>query len=80
MVEATERRLSVYSTADLSQTSGDSKDTAEQQRPFPDHPSGKIWSIYLSEIEKHDKALTRGWKDEMDGILIFVSASMFTVS
>jgi hypothetical protein len=31
-----------------------------------------MWSIYLSEAERYDKALTQGWKDDMDGILIFV--------
>ena len=37
-----------------------------------DDPSGKIWSIYVAEAEKYDKALTRGWTDDMDGTLIFV--------
>jgi hypothetical protein len=36
-------------------------------------PSEKIWSIYLAEAERHDKAQTQAWKDEMDSILIFVS-------
>src|SRR5262245_26325832 len=48
----------------------------ERPKDSLDHPSGKIWSIFLSEAGKHDKALTRGWKDEMDSILIFVSAGV----
>jgi hypothetical protein len=42
---------------------------------YIDHPSEQIWSIYLSGAERYDKALTDGWKSDMDGILIFVSAS-----
>jgi len=34
-----------------------------------DHPSGKIWSVYVSEAEKEDKALAEGWKGDMEGLL-----------
>ena len=37
-----------------------------------DHPSGKIWSVYVSEAEKEDRALAEGWKGDMEGLLIFV--------
>jgi hypothetical protein len=37
-----------------------------------DDPSGKIFSVYAAESEKHDRALAEGWKSDMDGILIFV--------
>lgn len=37
------------------------------------HPSDKIWSVYLSQAEKYDKALVETWKSDMAGILIFVS-------
>lgn len=40
-----------------------------------DHPSGKIWSVYVSEAEKEDRALAEGWKGDMEGLLIFVSFS-----
>lgn len=30
--------------------------------------------MYLTEAEKHDKALVESWKGDMDGILIFVRA------
>lgn len=36
-----------------------------------DHPSGKIWSVYVSEAEKEDKALAESWKGDMEGLLIF---------
>jgi hypothetical protein len=35
--------------------------------------SGKLWSVYLAESERHDKALAESWKADMDGLLIFVS-------
>ncbi|KAJ7481923.1 hypothetical protein FB451DRAFT_1085629, partial [Mycena latifolia] len=31
----------------------------------------KIWSIYISEAEKYDKALVERWRSDMEGILIF---------
>ena len=37
--------------------------------------SGKLWSVYLAESERHDKALAESWKADMDGLLIFVSVS-----
>src|SRR5258705_5512341 len=42
-----------------------------------DHPSGKIWSVYVSEAEKEDRALAEGWKGDMEGLLIFVRCSLF---
>ncbi|SRR6266404_6261237 len=35
--------------------------------------SSKLWSVYLSESERHDRALAESWKADMDGLLIFVS-------
>jgi hypothetical protein len=32
----------------------------------------KLWTIYISEAEKYDKALLEGWKSDMQGLLIFV--------
>lgn len=34
--------------------------------------SGKVWSVYLSEAERQDKALAENWKGDTEGILIFV--------
>ncbi|KAI0251729.1 hypothetical protein BJV78DRAFT_405002 [Lactifluus subvellereus] len=33
--------------------------------------SSKLWSVYLTESERHDKALAESWKSDMDGLLIF---------
>ncbi|KAJ7039447.1 hypothetical protein C8F04DRAFT_1178979 [Mycena alexandri] len=31
----------------------------------------KMWSVYVSQAEKYDKALVAGWRADMKGILIF---------
>ncbi|KAJ7815929.1 hypothetical protein B0H13DRAFT_2218261, partial [Mycena leptocephala] len=31
----------------------------------------KIWTVYISEAEKYDKALVERWRTDMEGILIF---------
>ncbi|KAK7012762.1 hypothetical protein R3P38DRAFT_2722947 [Favolaschia claudopus] len=36
-----------------------------------DGAAAKLWSIYLSQAEKYDKALVESWKSDMDGLLIF---------
>ncbi|KAJ7648803.1 hypothetical protein DFH06DRAFT_997182 [Mycena polygramma] len=33
--------------------------------------SGKLWSIYIGEAERYDKALVESWKADMEGMLIF---------
>ncbi|TDL27703.1 hypothetical protein BD410DRAFT_325099 [Rickenella mellea] len=43
-----------------------------------DEPSDKMWSIYVSEAEKFDKALVESWKGDMEGLLIF--AGLFSAS
>jgi len=45
---------------------------------YIDHPSEAIWSIYLSEAERHDNVLVVGWKSDMDAILIFVSCRILS--
>ncbi|KAJ7644717.1 hypothetical protein FB45DRAFT_719195, partial [Roridomyces roridus] len=37
-----------------------------------------LWSVYVSEAEKYDKALVESWKNDMEGILIF--AGLFSTS
>jgi hypothetical protein len=34
--------------------------------------SNKIWELYGTEADKHDKELTETWKEETGGMLIFV--------
>ncbi|KAJ6504935.1 hypothetical protein DFH09DRAFT_288428 [Mycena vulgaris] len=37
-----------------------------------------LWTVYISEAEKYDKALVEGWKSDMEGLLIF--AGLFSAS
>ncbi|KAJ7653027.1 hypothetical protein B0H17DRAFT_993754, partial [Mycena rosella] len=47
--------------------------------PNNDESAGaKIWSVYISEAEKYDKALVERWRSDMEGILIF--AGLFSAS
>ncbi|KAJ6550274.1 hypothetical protein B0H19DRAFT_1265116 [Mycena capillaripes] len=44
----------------------------DQSRVDADEAAGaKIWSVYISEAEKYDKALVESWKSDMEGMLIF---------
>ncbi|KAJ7878381.1 hypothetical protein B0H14DRAFT_3778521, partial [Mycena olivaceomarginata] len=36
-----------------------------------DASSAKLWSVYISEAERYDKALVESWRSNMDGLLIF---------
>ncbi|KAJ7076006.1 hypothetical protein B0H15DRAFT_955982 [Mycena belliarum] len=51
------------------------------QGPIPvldtpgDEPCAQIWSVYISEAEKYDKALVDSWRGNMNGILIFAGLS-----
>ncbi|KAJ7683579.1 hypothetical protein B0H17DRAFT_1181607 [Mycena rosella] len=38
----------------------------------------KMWSVYISQAERYDKALVAGWRADMKGILIF--AGLFSAS
>ncbi|KAF7333457.1 hypothetical protein MVEN_02361800 [Mycena venus] len=40
--------------------------------------AAKLWTVYVSEAEKYDKALVEGWKSDMDVLLIF--AGLFSAS
>ncbi|KAJ7431171.1 hypothetical protein B0H11DRAFT_2386321 [Mycena galericulata] len=41
----------------------------------------KLWSVYISEAEKYDKALVERWKSDMEGMLIFVGGpGLFSAS
>jgi Family of unknown function (DUF6535) len=37
-----------------------------------DERAVKLWSVYTKEAESHDKALIETWKDDMEGVIIFV--------
>lgn len=34
-----------------------------------------MWLMYLSESEKHDKDISDAWKDDANGVLVFVRIS-----
>ena len=36
-------------------------------------PSGKLWSMYLTEAEKEDEQIVKNWTEDTGGILVFVS-------
>lgn len=44
-----------------------------------DEACAKIWSIYVGEAERYDKALVEGWKADMEGMLIFVRLFLLSV-
>ncbi|KAG6862184.1 hypothetical protein C0995_004266 [Termitomyces sp. Mi166 len=43
-----------------------------------DSPSAKIWSVYVAEADRQDRALANSWKGDMDALLIF--AGLFSAS
>ncbi|KAG6911582.1 hypothetical protein DXG01_011885 [Tephrocybe rancida] len=48
-------------------------------QPLPsDTPSAKIWSVYVAEADRQDRALANSWKGDMDALLIF--AGLFSAS
>ena len=40
--------------------------------PPGDDPSTKMWVLSISHADKHDSEMVERWKDDMDGILIYV--------
>jgi hypothetical protein len=38
-----------------------------------DEACAGLWTVYISEAERYDKALVESWKEDMTGLLIFVS-------
>ncbi|KAG5724104.1 hypothetical protein E4T56_gene4484, partial [Termitomyces sp. T112] len=49
-----------------------------QQPVASDSPSAKIWSVYVAEADRQDRALASSWKGDMDALLIF--AGLFSAS
>ncbi|KAF8258478.1 hypothetical protein EI94DRAFT_1786065 [Lactarius quietus] len=49
-------------------------------------PSGKLWSMYLTEAEKEDEQITKHWVEDTGGILVFngllsaIIATFLTIS
>ncbi|KAJ7138577.1 hypothetical protein C8R46DRAFT_969345, partial [Mycena filopes] len=63
-----------------SQNVDEEVDPREQILPDPaaEAAAAKIWTVYISEAEKYDKALVESWKSDMEGMLIF--AGLFSAS
>ncbi|KAJ7292893.1 hypothetical protein C8J57DRAFT_1111005 [Mycena rebaudengoi] len=51
-------------------------DDTKKQRD--DDPSEKMWSIYMNEVDRHNRVLVECWKADMNSILIF--AGLFSAS
>lgn len=43
-------------------------------------PSRKVWSLALTQSEKHDKEMTEGWRDDTSGVLVFTGLFSATVA
>ncbi|KAH8990258.1 hypothetical protein EDB92DRAFT_1865244 [Lactarius akahatsu] len=65
-------------------------DTAKKQRGYNattqtsaenyGDPSGKMWSMYLTEAKKDDVQMTENWKGDAEGILVFTGLFSATVA
>ncbi|KAJ7153342.1 hypothetical protein C8R46DRAFT_961697 [Mycena filopes] len=58
------------------------RESAVPNRPYSDaessQASAKLWTIYVGEAERYDKALVESWKADMEGMLIF--SGLFSAS
>src|SRR5260370_41711635 len=39
-------------------------------------PENEMWNMYLNEVKEEDKRITDAWKEDANGILVFVSPSL----
>jgi Family of unknown function (DUF6535) len=37
-----------------------------------DDRAAEFWSVYVKEAQRHDEALIGTWKEDMEGVIIFV--------
>ncbi|KAF8268141.1 hypothetical protein EI94DRAFT_1212847 [Lactarius quietus] len=80
-VEAGERQLENTAERRL----GDSTDNQSSAENYGD-PSGKLWSMYLTEVEKEDDQMTKNWTKDTQGYLTFnglfsaIVATFLTIS
>ena len=40
--------------------------------------ASEMWDIYLDEVKEDDKRISDAWKDDSNGILVFVSPDLLT--
>ncbi|KAF5332426.1 hypothetical protein D9758_015112 [Tetrapyrgos nigripes] len=50
---------------------GPDNDKKPSKPTADDQACGKLWSVYIGEAERYDKALVEGWKGDMEGMVIF---------
>ncbi|KAF8268150.1 hypothetical protein EI94DRAFT_1700478 [Lactarius quietus] len=65
-VEASERQLENTAERRL----GDSAKNQGSAENYGD-PSGKLWSMYLTEAKKEDEQITNNWTEDTGGVLVF---------
>ncbi|KAF8268148.1 hypothetical protein EI94DRAFT_1213298 [Lactarius quietus] len=65
-VEAGERQLENTAERRL----GDSTKDQGSAENYGD-PSGKLWSMYLTEAKKEDEQITKNWTEDTGGVLVF---------
>ncbi|KAJ6486217.1 hypothetical protein C8R47DRAFT_1129529 [Mycena vitilis] len=56
----------------------DAREQAKPTRSRNDDPSENMWSVYMNQVEKHNRILVECWKADMNSILIF--AGLFSAS
>ncbi|KAF5357370.1 hypothetical protein D9758_005863 [Tetrapyrgos nigripes] len=62
---------------DLESRSRNSTSSSSATEPFSlesaldSEASTKFWSIYIDEAQRYDEPLLKGWKEDMDGMLLF---------
>src|SRR5260221_4754138 len=50
---------------------------AAPRLPGGDDASAKMWTLSISQFSEHDVAMAERWKNDMDGILIYVRSTWF---
>lgn len=38
-----------------------------------------MWKVYVDEADRYDRALVASWKGDMNGMLIFVRSSFYSL-
>jgi hypothetical protein len=39
----------------------------------------EMWAEYLKNVDDYDRRLTNGWKDDANGVLVFVSGPLLVL-
>ncbi len=52
--------------------------TALTLTTVPKDSENTIWNMYLDQVEEEDKRMTDAWKEDANGILVFVSLNCWS--